>query len=50
MVEKIKSDIQLTSEQTELARVKEAMDKATRDAALKQKILDDQAAAKKQTK
>lgn len=50
MVEKIKADIQQTNVETELARVKAAMEKETRDAALQKQILDDQAAVKNQTK
>jgi len=50
MVEKIKSDIQQVNAESELARVKAGLEKDARNAALKQKILDDAAAAKTQTK
>jgi hypothetical protein len=46
MVEKIKADIQQASADKELAGVKAAIDREARNAALKQKILDDEAAKK----
>jgi hypothetical protein len=46
LVEKIKTDIQTTAEQTELARVKAAMDADTRTAAIKKKIVDGATAVK----